>query len=123
LIEQNFDLIYQISFENNSFLELQKYCNDLISKEPNKIFNSPRFSSIPEKLLITLIQSNNLQINEVQVWENVIKWGLAQNPELSSDPENYAKRIQRFNYNIVKNFQTMYYFIKKFCQRNCIKIY
>jgi hypothetical protein len=72
-IEQNFNLIYQISFENNSFLELQKYCNDLISKEPNKIFNSPRFSSIPEKLLITLIQNDNLQMNEVQVWENVIK--------------------------------------------------
>jgi hypothetical protein len=98
-IEQNFDLIYQISFENNSFLELQKYCNDLISKEPNKIFNSPRFSSISEKLLITFIQSNNLQINEVQVWENVIKWGLAQNPELSSDPENYTKE----DFNALKN--------------------
>ncbi|PKY28594.1 BTB-domain-containing protein, partial [Rhizophagus irregularis] len=28
-IEQNFDLIYQISFENNFFPELQKYCNKL----------------------------------------------------------------------------------------------
>ncbi|RIA82870.1 BTB/POZ protein, partial [Glomus cerebriforme] len=29
-MEQNFDLIYQTSFENDSFLELQKYCTDLI---------------------------------------------------------------------------------------------
>jgi hypothetical protein len=29
----------------------------------------------------------------------VIKWGLAQNPELSSDPENYAKE----DFNALKN--------------------
>ncbi|GES83699.1 carbohydrate-binding module family 13 protein [Rhizophagus clarus] len=91
LIEQNFDLIYRISFENNSFLELRKYCNDIISKTPNKIFNSSRFTSISEKLLVTIIQNDKLQMNEVQVWEHVIKWGLAQNPELSHDPQSYSK--------------------------------
>src|SRR6266498_4830256 len=35
-MEQNFDLIYQISFENDSFLKLQKYCTDLITKGPDK---------------------------------------------------------------------------------------
>src|SRR5204863_9618551 len=98
-IEQNFDLIYQTSFENNSFLELQKYCTDLISKEPNKIFNSPNFSSIPEKLLVSLIQNENAQIGEVQIWEHVIKWGLAQNPELPSNTESYSKD----DFNILKN--------------------
>src|SRR3984957_4279997 len=49
-MEQNFDLIYKTSFENDSFLKLQKYCTDLISKKPDKIFNSQNFSSIPENL-------------------------------------------------------------------------
>src|SRR5438034_10494655 len=49
-MELNFNLIYQTSYENNSFLELQKYCTDLTSKEPDKIFKSLSFSSIPEKL-------------------------------------------------------------------------
>jgi hypothetical protein len=80
-------------------LELQKYCNEIISKESNKIFNSPRFSSIPEKLLIALIQNDNLQMNEVQVWENVIKWGIAQNPELSSDSKSYSEE----DFNSLKN--------------------
>ncbi|UZO00059.1 uncharacterized protein OCT59_001313 [Rhizophagus irregularis] len=31
-MEQNFNLIYQTIFENDSFLELQNYCTDLISK-------------------------------------------------------------------------------------------
>ena len=44
-VEQNFNFIYQTSFDNNSFLELQKYCTDLMTKEPAKIFNSLGFSS------------------------------------------------------------------------------
>ncbi|EXX56277.1 uncharacterized protein OCT59_020365 [Rhizophagus irregularis] len=98
-IEQNFVLIYQSSFENNSFLELQKYCKNLISREPDKIFKSLNFSSIPEKLLVSIIQSDNLQMSEVQVWEHVLKWGFAQNPELPSDVNNYSDD----DFNILKN--------------------
>ncbi|RIA90340.1 BTB/POZ domain-containing protein [Glomus cerebriforme] len=90
-MEENFDLVYQTSFKNNSFLELQKYCTNLISEEPDKIFKSPNFSSIPEKLLLPLIQNDNLQMDEVQIWERVIKWGLAQNPALPSELTNYSK--------------------------------
>ncbi|EXX60692.1 hypothetical protein RirG_177610 [Rhizophagus irregularis DAOM 197198w] len=30
-------------------------------------------------------------MSEIQVWEHVLKWGLAQNPELPSDITNYSK--------------------------------
>ncbi|RGB30937.1 hypothetical protein C1646_277861 [Rhizophagus diaphanus] len=30
-------------------------------------------------------------MSEIQVWEHVIKWGLAQNQELPSDPTNFSK--------------------------------
>ncbi|GBB84897.1 hypothetical protein RclHR1_01150001 [Rhizophagus clarus] len=90
-MEQNFNLIYQTSFENDSFLELQKYCTNLITKEPVKILKSQNFSLISEKLLVSLIQSENLQMNVIQVWEHVLKWGLAQNPELPSNPTNFSK--------------------------------
>jgi hypothetical protein len=90
-MEENFNLICQTSFENDSFLELQKFCTHLTSEEPEKIFESPNFSSIPEKLLITVIKSDNIQMEEIQVWEHVLRWGLAQNPELPSDPTNFSK--------------------------------
>src|ERR1044072_3186879 len=89
-MKQNFNMIYQMSFENDSFLELQKFCTELISKEPEKIFDSIDFTSISENSLISLIQNDNLQMNEIRVWEHVLKWGIAQNPELSSDPSNYS---------------------------------
>ncbi|UZO02816.1 uncharacterized protein OCT59_021294 [Rhizophagus irregularis] len=90
-MEKNFNFVYQTSFENDSFPELQKYCIELISKEPDKIFKSPDFTSIPEKLLISIIQNDNLQTSEVQIWEHVLKWGLAQNPKLPSEITNFSK--------------------------------
>ena len=38
-------------------------------------------------------------MRSVQVWEHVLKWGLAQNPELSLDPSNYSKE----DFDIFKN--------------------
>ena len=38
-------------------------------------------------------------MNEIQVWEHVLKWGLAQNPELPSDPKSFSKE----DFNILKN--------------------
>src|SRR5262245_28769427 len=90
-MEQNFNLIYQTSFANDSFLELQKYCTDLISKIPDKMLKTLDFSAISEKTLISLIQNDNLQMGEIQVWKNVLKWSLIQNPGIPSDPSNYSK--------------------------------
>ncbi|GES83719.1 BTB/POZ protein [Rhizophagus clarus] len=89
-MKQNFNLIYQTSFENDSFLDLQKFCTELISKQPEKIFNSTDFTSISEKVLISLIKHDKIQISEAQVWEHVLEWGIAQNPGLPSDPSNYS---------------------------------
>ena len=91
-MEQNFNLIYQTSFENHSFLGLQNFCTELMSKEPEKIFNSPDFTSISEKFLVSLIQHDNLQMSEVQVWEHVLKWEIAQNPELTPDPTSFSSK-------------------------------
>ncbi|RIA83693.1 hypothetical protein C1645_833412 [Glomus cerebriforme] len=76
-----------------------KYCVNLISKELNKILNSPDLSSISEKLLISIIQNDNLQMSDIQIWEYVLKWGIDQNPELPSDIISYSKD----DFNILKN--------------------
>ncbi|GBC27290.2 carbohydrate-binding module family 13 protein [Rhizophagus irregularis DAOM 181602=DAOM 197198] len=98
-IEKNFNFVYQTGLENDSFSELQEYCINLISKEPDKIFKSSNFSSIPEKLLVSIIQNDSLQMNEIQIWEHVLKWGLAQNPELPSEVTKFSKD----DFNTLKN--------------------
>jgi hypothetical protein len=90
-MEQNFNFIYRTSFEHNSFLKLQNFCTELMTNESEKIFNSIDFNSISEKCLISLVQHENFQMGDIQIWEYVVKWGMAQNPDLSSDPSSYSK--------------------------------
>ncbi|GBC28928.2 carbohydrate-binding module family 13 protein [Rhizophagus irregularis DAOM 181602=DAOM 197198] len=102
---QNFSLIYNTSFEKDSFLELQNFCKEFMFKEPKKIFDSRDFTSLPENCLITLIQHENFQNNVIQVWEHVLEWDLrdelirhfinqsTNRPEPKTTKENDSKNI------------------------------
>ncbi|GBC29736.2 carbohydrate-binding module family 13 protein [Rhizophagus irregularis DAOM 181602=DAOM 197198] len=76
------------------------------ASESDKIFNSLNFSSIPEKLLVTTIQSDNRQMSEIQIWEYVLKWDgfkeyLTRIAFLSlSDPNN--KPVDKSEYGTIK---------------------
>ncbi|CAB4416969.1 unnamed protein product [Rhizophagus irregularis] len=43
-----------------------------------------------KKSLISLIKRNDLKVEEIDVWDHVLKWGLAQNPSLLPDPEEWS---------------------------------
>ncbi|GBC41165.2 carbohydrate-binding module family 13 protein [Rhizophagus irregularis DAOM 181602=DAOM 197198] len=114
-IEKNLYFAYQTSIENNSLVELREYCTDLITNEPNKLFKSPNFPSASENLLISIIQNDNLQISDVQIWENILKWGLAQNQELPSDITNFSKN----DFKILKDILQQYIPFIKFYNFTC----
>ncbi|EXX67135.1 hypothetical protein RirG_117170 [Rhizophagus irregularis DAOM 197198w] len=89
-MEQNFELIHRTSFQSDSLLQLQQFCTDFMVKSPEKIFKSFDFTSLPEKSLVQLIKRDDLQMKEIEVWEHVLKWGLAQNPTLLPDPNTWS---------------------------------
>src|SRR3954463_9637407 len=89
-MEQHFELIHRTSFQSNNLLELQKFCTDLMAKSPEKVFKSLDFTSLPEKSLVQLIKNDDVQMKEIEIWKNVLKWGLAQNPTLTPDPNTWS---------------------------------
>ncbi|CAB4429975.1 unnamed protein product [Rhizophagus irregularis] len=89
-LEKHFELIHRISFQSNNLLELQKFCTEFMAKSPDKIFESLDFTSLPEKSLVSLLKRDDLQMKEIEVWEHVLKWGLAQNPTVTPDPVTWT---------------------------------
>jgi len=89
-MEEHFDITQRFSSQSNNLLKLQQFCADFITKSPEKVFNSPYFTSLPEKYLVQIIKDDNLQMKEVEVWEHLLKWGLAQNSTLLSDPNTWS---------------------------------
>ncbi|UZO05083.1 uncharacterized protein OCT59_025444 [Rhizophagus irregularis] len=89
-MEQHFEFIHRTSFQSNSLLELQQFCTNFMANSPEKIFKSLDFTSFPEKSLVQLIKRDDLQMKEIEVWEYLLKWGLAQNPTLLPDPNTWS---------------------------------
>ncbi|RHZ89680.1 hypothetical protein Glove_13g151 [Diversispora epigaea] len=86
-----FSPIYRIIFNENNFKNLENYCNDIIAKHPNIIFDSSDFTSLPVSALVSLLKLDDLQMEEVKIWDYVIKWGIAQNPTFPMDLEEWSK--------------------------------
>ncbi len=68
-MEEHFSLIHNTILQYNSFIELQNYCTDIMSKYPEKIFKSLDFVSISEKSLISLIKRDDLRMKEIDAFK------------------------------------------------------
>ncbi|RHZ61234.1 hypothetical protein Glove_349g119 [Diversispora epigaea] len=87
-LKTHFSFIYHSIFINNNFKNLEKFCNDIIVKYPNLIFENSDFTSLPESALISILKRDDLQIEEIKIWDYIIKWGISQNPTL---PKNLVE--------------------------------
>ncbi|RHZ85068.1 hypothetical protein Glove_71g40 [Diversispora epigaea] len=90
-LRTHFFLIYNSIFSRHSFKKLENFCNDIVVKYPNLIFDSDDFTSLKESALISLLKRDDLQMEEVKIWDYVIKWGIAQTSTLPKNLGDWTK--------------------------------
>ncbi|KAF0543015.1 serine-enriched protein [Gigaspora margarita] len=78
------ELVYTIQ------LQLVKYHSSWMRRNFAKIYKLKDFKKISEKALISLLKLDNFQMDEGKIWEQVIRWGIAQNSELNSNPSQWS---------------------------------
>ncbi|CAG8471169.1 6703_t:CDS:2 [Acaulospora colombiana] len=81
---QNFGLIHKIASQHESFKRLQKFCANAITYLPYTIFQAEDFDFLGQDALISLLKHEDLPIEEGEVWDIIIRWGMAQIPTLPS---------------------------------------
>ncbi|RHZ65598.1 hypothetical protein Glove_313g29 [Diversispora epigaea] len=80
-----FAQIYRTSYQVKNLEIIQDFCNNIIVKHPNTIFESENFHSLPEDALISILKRDDLQLEEVKIWEYIIQWGKAKSPMLPTN--------------------------------------
>ncbi|RHZ81649.1 hypothetical protein Glove_117g113 [Diversispora epigaea] len=90
-LRTHFSIVFQTTFNGKNFNDLQNFCNDILAKHPNLIFDSSDFTSFPESALVSLLKRDDLQMKEVEIWDYIIKWGIAQNPTLPTEFKEWTK--------------------------------
>ncbi|RHZ78317.1 hypothetical protein Glove_166g11 [Diversispora epigaea] len=89
-LRRNIIQIYQTSTKYKACGILKTYCEKIICKNASSIFQYHEFASLEESCLISLLKNDELQLQEIQVWDYVIKWALAQNPSINSDTTKWT---------------------------------
>ncbi|RHZ73591.1 hypothetical protein Glove_230g5 [Diversispora epigaea] len=91
-LRTHFSLVYHSILDSNEFKDLKKFYNDIIVKYPNLIFDSGDFTSLQETALVSILKRDDLKVEEIKIWDYVIKWGIAQNPTLPADSKEWSKK-------------------------------
>ncbi|CAG8521730.1 432_t:CDS:1 [Diversispora eburnea] len=77
-LNRNFNAATQISFKLEVCNQLKEYCSKIIRFDPIKIFQADDCNLIEKNILLEILQSDMLNINEIDLWENILKWGTDQ---------------------------------------------
>ncbi|RHZ86488.1 hypothetical protein Glove_50g76 [Diversispora epigaea] len=98
-LKLNFSKIYNSSFRTQ-FKALQNYFNNIIAKHPNLIFESNDLTTLPEAALVSIIQRDDLQLEESKIWDydfqilkNTLQQFLSHIRYFQISNENFIERV------------------------------
>ena len=100
-IKQKFSDVLLIAFKLPCCQKLQDYCFYSINKDPQPFFDSKTFFSLDKEILFFLFSNGNMLIEEVVIWDYLVKWGIKQTPGL--DNKNNRDEWTDENYEDLKN--------------------
>ncbi|CAB4397411.1 unnamed protein product [Rhizophagus irregularis] len=66
--------ILQIVYYCKPLVNLQEFCLEKICSKPEILFKSDKFIQLPAPLLEIILKRDDLNLKEIEIWENLIKW-------------------------------------------------
>ncbi|GBB96499.1 hypothetical protein RclHR1_02770001 [Rhizophagus clarus] len=88
---QNLTDILEIVYQHETFTDLWNFCLENICEDPKILFNSDKFINLKASLLELLLKRDDLNMNEIEIWENLLKWCFAQQNIKNIDPTQWNK--------------------------------
>ncbi|PKC75342.1 hypothetical protein RhiirA1_528877 [Rhizophagus irregularis] len=65
------------------FYKLKDHYLNYICDRAKYIFSSEKFLLLEEEMICTILDQENLNIEEIFIWDKMIEWGIARNPSLA----------------------------------------
>ncbi|CAB4385826.1 unnamed protein product [Rhizophagus irregularis] len=77
-IATHFHLVFSTAFKLNNCNKLQDYC---FESTCGSFSTSNEFLSLDKDTIYKMLERDDIKINEVTAWEQLIKWGIKQTPD------------------------------------------
>ena len=91
LLQQNPVEILETVYQYKTFTDLLNFCLEKICKEPEILFNSDKFVNLKAPLLELFLKRDDLSLDEIVIWDKLIKWNSAQHPSIQQDVKKWSK--------------------------------
>jgi hypothetical protein len=99
LIEHRTEFLYQnptgileTIYQHETFIDLWSFCLENICEKPKILFDSDKFINLKASLLELLLKRDDLNMDEIKIWENLLKWCFSQqNVKVDNDPIKWSK--------------------------------
>src|SRR2546430_9955793 len=103
-LHQNPTEILEAIYQHETFTDLWNFCLEKVCEEPKILFNSDKFINLKAPLLELLLKRDDLNVDEIEIWESLLKWGVAQQ-NMKNDPTKWSKeditKIERELYKFI----------------------
>jgi hypothetical protein len=90
-LQQNPTEILETVYQRQNFTDLWNFCHEKICEKPEILFNSEKFTNLKAPILELLLKRDDLLLDEIVIWDSLIKWSLAQNPSIQQDVKKWNK--------------------------------
>src|SRR5206468_2254457 len=103
-LRQNPTGLLETVYQHETFTDLWNFCLEKIYEEPEILFSSDKFINLKASLLELLLKRDDLDIDEIEIWESLLKWCFAQQ-NVKDKPAEWSKdditKIERSLYRFV----------------------
>jgi len=90
-LHQNLVGILETVHQHEAFTNLLEFCLGKICEETEILFNFDKVVNLKAPILELLLKRDDLNLDQIIVWDHLIKWCLAQNPTISQDVSKWSK--------------------------------
>jgi hypothetical protein len=92
-LNQNPVGILETVYQHETFTDLWNFYLEKICEEPKILFNSDKFINLKAPLLELLLKRDDLNMDEIEVWESLLRWCFFQQNMKNdqNDPKKWSK--------------------------------
>ncbi|KAG9294343.1 hypothetical protein G9A89_001848 [Geosiphon pyriformis] len=103
-VNENLPFVLQQCHSTPEFAKLVDYCRFQLRKNPSRILRGPTFTSISEKLLLSLLERDDLDMDEIEIWDKVLAWSLDKHKDFDPDVKKWSTTDIEKMYNTLSPF-------------------
>ncbi|RGB39469.1 hypothetical protein C1646_664566 [Rhizophagus diaphanus] len=80
----------QIVGQHEPFENLKDYCLEVISEEPRILFSSEKFTLLDKSIITMILQRDDLNMEEIDIWESLLRWLFIHYLKISKDESSWS---------------------------------